>query len=338
MSFSYAQEASISPLFASQEPLDLRLDFSFKEFREETNDSTYLDRVMYFKTGDNQWDSIDVRLRKRGHFRLERCFYPPVKIRIKKKKRKGTIFEEDKNLKLVLPCQKSKEANALVIKEYLCYKIYEEITPYSFGTRLSPINLVNKGKKKDQEYQLLAFLIEDDKRVAKRNKGEIKDDVVMHPLRLHDTTAVRHALFQYLIANMDWSATYQHNEKIMRTENPGRNIPLAYDFDQAGFVDAAYAVLNPEFERATVNPAFVRDDVRDRIYRGFCRNNDELMYFVRDEFVDLEETIYGIIEEHKSYMNEREYKSLKKFIEKFYKVIKEDKLFSYYILEQCRTE
>lgn len=336
--WSFGQKASKEDLFSTHEPLSLKLDFSFKKLKDDTNDSTYLDKVLYFKSGDDPWDSIEVRLRRRGHFRLEKCYFPPVKVRIKKKKRKGTIFEDHKNLKLVIPCERSKDADALVVREYLCYQIYEHITPYSFRTRLTPIELIDHAKKKDRRYKLQAFLIEDDKRVAKRNDAEIRDDVVTHPLRLHDTTAVRHAMFQYLIANMDWSATYQHNEKIMRTENPGRNIPLAYDFDQAGFVNATYAVLNPEFERATVNPDLIRDDVRDRVYRGFCRNNDELMHHVRSEFLDLEGKIFEIIEDHKGYMEERDLKSLNRFIKKFYTTLKDDKLFKYHILSQCRKE
>lgn len=338
MNWSYGQDSGRSALFESQEPLALKLEFSFKELRKETDDSTYIDQLLYYRDGSKDWDSLLVQMRRRGHFRLERCYFPPVKLSIKKKQRKGTIFQDDKKLKLVLPCQNIKSANALIIKEYMCYKIYEKITPYSFNTRLTPIALTDHRNNKDRDFTLLAFLIEDDKRVAKRNDGEIMKNAVIHPLRLHDTTAVRHAIFQYLIANMDWSTVYQHNAKIMRTRTPYRIIPLAYDFDQAGFVDAAYAVLNPEFESATINPANVREDIKDRIYRGYCRENDRLMYFVRDEYLQLEDDIYDIIETHKHYLEERDYRSLRSFIEKFYKILADDQLFKQNIIDQCRTE
>ncbi len=331
-------QAPASDLFASQEPLEIKLDFSFRAFVKETNDSTYIDNTLYYRSGDNAWDSIDVKLRRRGGWRLQNCFFPPVKVRIKKKDRKGTPFAKHKNLKLVLPCHKSKDADALISREYLCYKIYEEISPYSFQTRLTPLTVVDHKSKKDEEYQVLAFLIEDDKRVADRNDGKIQKESVIHPARLHDTTAVRHAFFQYMIANMDWSTTYQHNSKLMRTDDPVRYIPLCYDFDQAGFVNAHYTVLNPEFEEATVNPLNEREHRRQRIYRGFCRNNDDLMFHVRDEYLAMESKVYSLIEGRADTMKPSEYKSLVRFMDDFYDVLKDDKQFTWNILKNCRTK
>ncbi len=337
-SWSDVQAQDRSGLFENPGPLELKLDFSFKQLKKETNDSTLMEEVMYYREGSADWDSIKVQMRKRGNFRLQNCYFPPVKLNIKKKERKETIFEDDKKLKLVLPCLNTKATNALIIKEYLCYQIYEKVTPFSFHTRLTPVEVTEHRKNKDKVFNLLAFLVEDDKQVAKRNNGEIMKDAIVHPLRLHDTTAVRFAIFQYLIANMDWSTVYQHNAKVMKTKDPYRLIPLAYDFDQSGFVDASYAILNPEWESAAVNPANVRADVKDRIYRGYCRENDPLMYAVRDEYLVIEDEVYGIIEAYKKYLDDTDYKSLQKFVEGFFDTLEDNEAFKTEIIDRCRTK
>ncbi|MDZ7647657.1 MAG: hypothetical protein U5K54_11040 [Cytophagales bacterium] len=79
----------------------------------------------------------------------------------------------------------------------------------------------------------------------------------IHPLTLSDTTVVLFDFFQYLIANTDWSAAQQHNVKIIQTAN--KKIPLTYDFDMAGLVNAPYA---------TVSETLTISSVQERLYRG----------------------------------------------------------------------
>ena len=55
-------------------------------------------------------------------------------------------------------------------------------------------------------------------------------------------------MFQYMIANTDWSTTFLHNAKLIQLNDTKKYIPLAYDFDMAGFVDAPYAVADPSLE------------------------------------------------------------------------------------------
>lgn len=326
-SSSQAQVTYSSDLFATQDVLKIRMRLSFKELKKETDDSTYIDNVIQYEVAGGEWDSIQIELRKRGHYRLDHCYFPPLKVAIKKKARKGTLFEDNKKLKLVLPCKKSNENNSLIIKEFLCYKIYEQMTPYTFNTRLVSIDLVETSKKNDLQYNLMGFFIEDDKRVAKRHGAQILKDVEYHPARLHDTTAVRYALFQYLIANLDWSTTVQHNTKIMQTMQPYRNIPLAYDFDQSGFVNASYAFINSNFDIK---------DVRERLYRGLCREDNSVLYFVRDEYLEKQDLVFEILDDYKSYLKEYDFNSLKKFVEEFYLILQDDKLFERKVLDDCR--
>jgi len=118
-------------------------------------------------------------------------------------------------------------------------------------------------------------------------------------------------------------------KKIILTEDPLRYIPLTYDFDMSGFVNAPYAVINPQFEMTTV---------RDRIYRGFCRKDDRVLQYVRNQYLQEEESIYNCIAEYEDLMDKRDYGSLVKFVDDFFEVMKSDKLFESEIIEKCRTE
>jgi hypothetical protein len=171
--------------------------------------------------------------------------------------------------------------NDLILKEYLCYKILEPITPYFFHTRLVDLELTDlSGKPKT--YSVKSFLIEDDDLIANRFNGKVVEQDI-HPLTLSDTTVVLFDFFQYLIANTDWSAAQQHNVKIIQTAN--KKIPLTYDFDMAGLVNAPYA---------TVSEALTISSVQERLYRGFCRN-ESLMQYARSEYLRLEPAIMKVI-------------------------------------------
>jgi len=324
-----AQDLDFSALFSDDQPLDIRLKLSIKEVRKETNDTTYMKGVMLYQETAETWDSIPVKIRTRGDFRLQECYFPPLRIKIKKSNAKGTLFEGNKALKLVVPCNKGGDNNGLIVREYLCYKLYEAITPYTFSTRLVNIDFWDTTGKKSRNYSLTGFFIEDDDIVAERFNASIKKGLTLHPLALHDTSAIRHDLFQYMISNIDWSTTYMHNEKIMLTEDPLRYIPLTYDFDMSGLVNAPYAVVNPDFDM---------DNVRDRVFRGFCRKDNQVLEYVRAQFVQQEETMHEIIANYQGSMVEKDYKKLMKFIEEFFVVMKSDKLFRQEILNKCRNE
>jgi hypothetical protein len=324
-----AQSNQQTPLFSDDAPLALRLNISIRELRKVTNDSTYMDQVqLHFQDQSGVWDSIKVQLRTRGHFRLKECFFPPLRIKIKKKQARGTVFEGNKALKLVLPCYRGGNSNAYIVKEFLCYKLFETVTPYTFSTRLVELDLRDESGNKTKNHQLTAFLIEDDDLVAARFGAKVRHGQTLHPLALHDTSAIRHDLFQYLISNIDWSTTHLHNEKIMLLEDPMRYVPLAYDFDQSGFVDAPYAVVRPEFGMS---------DVHDRVYRGFCRKDTSVVQFVRRQFLQQEEVIFEVIDSYKNRLEKKDFNSIHQFVSDFFEIMKSDKQFQSHILDNCRT-
>jgi hypothetical protein len=140
----YAQSKAV--LFQDEDPVSITLSVSLRALKKETNDSTYIPAVMTFKTA-GVWDTIPIEMRTRGHFRKENCTYPPLRIKMKKKDTENTVFQGTKSLKLVVPCHDAKSNQDLINREYLCYKLYEPVSPYTFHTRRTDITLVDVVKE-----------------------------------------------------------------------------------------------------------------------------------------------------------------------------------------------
>ena len=118
-------------LYADQTPMEIKLSYSNKEVNKNTNDTTFIKTSMEF-LHEGKWASIDVRLRARGNFRRAECYFPPIKMKIKKSKAEGSLFEGNKNLKLVVPCLIQDEKNDNIVQEFIAYKLYEKISPFHF--------------------------------------------------------------------------------------------------------------------------------------------------------------------------------------------------------------
>ena len=322
-----AQKSDLTRLFSDQQTLDIKLKVSIKDIKKKTNDSTYLPYMFYVKNAKGGWDSIKIDVRARGIFRRKNCYFAPLKIKSEKENTKGTVLEGNKSLKLVLPCQNNDGKNVLLLKEYVAYKMYERITPYYFNTRLANVEFSELDGKKTKTFQLAGFFIEDDDKVAKRNKAKVMEKLNLHPLGLNDTAALKHDLFQFMIANTDWSTTFLHNAKVMYKE-PRTYIPLAYDFDMSGFVNPPYAEVNADLGITSV---------RDRLYRGFCRKEPVVQY-VRQDFVRKEPEIMGVIEKYRTLFSEKEYADMRPFIGEFFSIIKDDGKFNKYVVEGCRKK
>ena len=320
------QKHEVTKLFLDEKPLELKLAISVKGVKAITNDTIYTPAMMHFKSGDN-WDSISVSVRARGNFRRKECSYPPLKIKIKKNDAKGTVFEGNKSLKLVLPCKQAKD-DALIMKEYIAYQMYEPITKYTFNTKLLSIEFTDQSGKKSKSSTITGFFIEDDDLVADRYDGKIVENLKLHPKLLEEKNSIRHDLFQYMISNTDWSTTFLHNAKVMQLKESKEYIPLAYDFDMAGFVDAPYAVVNESLSIASV---------RERLFRGFCRSEDSFQS-VRSELIANEDAIKGALMRYQNNIDAREFSGMVKYIDDFFDTMKNDKKFKTEIVDKCRTK
>ena len=188
-------------------------------------------------------------------------------------------------MKVVTRCKPSTQYADYVLKEYLIYKISNLLTEYSFKTRLVRIQYIDTGRK-NRVSEDWGFIIEPEDMMANRLETvAVKSDVLS--IRTVNHKAMdRVALYSYMIGHVDYSVTGRHNLKILTPNELGPTgfIPVPYDFDYVGLVNAHYAIPGE---------GLGIQSVKQRYYLGACRPKvvhqttiDELAAY-QDEIVDL---------------------------------------------------
>jgi hypothetical protein len=326
--FSNPSSNEFAKIFEMDHELPVKLKYSQDDLRKNTKDSIYTVSSIAYQVSDDQWDTLDVKLEARGNFRRENCYFPPVMIKIKKSDAKETAFKGHKKLKLVLPCFDRKDGNDDVIKEFIAYKLFEVISPYHFKTQMLQVDFDDTNDKKEEHYSLAGFVIEDDKKIAKREGAKlIKRDI--NPKGMEVITSIRCNLFMYMIGNVDYSTGYQHNCKLLYLD--GKIIPIPYDFDMCGFVDPVYGVL-PNLEGESLGIS----NIKQRVYRGFKRD-EESFQTVRQEFLSKKVEMLQVLRSFEAdFSNPKEYARAEKYILSFFEILENDKKFKRNIILDAR--
>jgi hypothetical protein len=268
------------PLFASDDVLSLTLSGPFDTI---SRDKSAKPVPGVLTVGGAAPETLPVSLSVRGTTRRRQdiCTFPPLRVEFTEKPGPSSIFKGQKHLKLVTHCQRPADFQQYVLLEYTAYRLYLALTPESFNVRLAKIDYVRKDGQ--ALTTRLGFFIEDVNDVAKRNGQERLTGVArISASQLDAAAAARYAVFEYMISNLDWAMTAGqpgedccHNARLMAAEGAtGAStglIPVPYDFDYAGLVNAPYAVPPDGIHVA---------NVKVRRYRGFCAHNEEAKAFL----------------------------------------------------------
>lgn len=219
-------------------------------------------------------EALPVRMELRGITRRKRdiCQFPPLRLRFASPPPAPSLFAGQQSLKLVTHCRPSEGFQQYTLLEYAAYRLYNAVSPHSFRARLARIDYVTADARPIASRY--GFFIEDaDDLAARGGMREARMGARFPSTRLDGEAAARFALFSYMIGNLDWAMHAGpagddccHNSKPIGVGGASAPalVPVPYDFDFSGFVDAPYAL--PPLGIA------VRD-VRQRRYRGFCRDN-----------------------------------------------------------------
>ena len=260
-----AGQQSPAPLFADEAPLTLTLRADFGALRDDRAEDPEERPAQLTFAGPDGLLTLDIDVRPRGNFRRDPavCTFTPLRLDLPRRALAGTVFDGQNRLKMVTPCRPGPSRyQDLVLVEYLLYRAYGLVTDAAFHVRLIHATFEDAGGAADP-FTAYGFLIEHADAVAERLGAEvleIPEGSVVRPAFLEATAAVRAALFQYMIGNGDWSDVAGHNVELFATE-AGPVLPVPYDFDFSGAVDAPYAAPPPDLGLR---------DVRDRLYRGWC--------------------------------------------------------------------
>ncbi len=305
-------EAEALPLFASLEPFDVTITADFKAVQRDRNvDSkkTFPGSISIV-TGGVAGPAIPIQLRTRGHSRrnVRTCGFAPLRLEFAKEQVRGTIFQSQGAVKLGTHCQDADVFQQYTLKDHLASRILNALTPRSLRSRLARVTYVDSASGK-KPFTRLGIFFEDKDDMAKRVEAREEPRERLLFGHLDQPTLIMMSLFEYMIANTDYSIAALHNVVIV-VDSKGVIYPVPYDFDYSGLVYAHYAV-----------PAKVLGlgSVRDRLYRGPCKTEAELEPTLeqfkakKDEILALPAAMPGLDDGHR--------KNAEKYLNEFFDLI-----------------
>ena len=270
-------------LFEATEPLDLTLKADFGAINKNRgNEKRDQPGVLSYVTAAGDTVALDVQLHTRGHFRLARCQYPPLKVVFNRDQTPHTTFAHQGSLKLTVQCRGGQGYANYLLEEYLIYRAYNLLTDRSFRVRLARVSYVDVNGKHAPEMRR-AFFVEDDDRMARRNATHVIDQKGLSQGDVDVEQMGVAVVFQYMIGNTDWAVSALHNI-VLTEDSTGVVYPVPYDFDWSGVISTPYAQPDPRLNLP---------NVRQRAFRGMCRSPQDLAtLFAR--FNARKDTIYAL--------------------------------------------
>jgi hypothetical protein len=255
--------AAENGLFAADEPLVVRLEAPLGAIKASRAKPEYMDGKLEIREGGVE-KTFDVRVRVRGKSRMQVCDFPPLLVNFKTSELAGSVLEGENKLKLVTHCKATSAYDQYLRLEYLSYRALNLLTDMSLRARLLTVTYYDTERKREVDVRPGIF-IEDEERFAQR-KGLQQVELQRIEPKQYDRDALGLVnVFEYFIGNTDWAATAGpqgsaccHNV-VPYQRADGVLVPVPYDFDSAGIVNAPHALPN---ERLHIT------SVRQRLYRG----------------------------------------------------------------------
>lgn len=291
------------------EAIDLTLEVDMAALTGDMRNTAKHKAKLSFIDKNGQQQIWDTKINLRGKFRRMNCNeVPPLKINFDKDDLKAAGLLAFNDMKLVTHCLEDEEvAKELILKEFLAYKLYNQLTDESFRVQLLNITYADTrtGTTKTQS----AFLIEDTAQLRARLDAKKCKAKIGIPEEQFDQNQVNTAaLFQYMIGNLDWSLAVSQNVKMVRKGDKVLAIP--YDFDFSGLVNAPYALMNSNVGQTKA---------KERIYLGFAKNQksmeSEIAFFNNEK-----KNLLNYIKEFK-FLTSNSRKDVSSYIKSFYNEI-----------------
>lgn len=328
-----AAQGGARPLFDAPDELVVRLQAPWPDVlrkRKGGHAPRHKGELLYIDA-DGIERRLDVTVETRGLTRLRVCRFPPLRLRFDKASTQGTLFDGQRELKMVTHCRQGDGYAQYYVQEALAYRIYNAVTEQSY--RIRPLSVTYEGAPGVRpEGAHFAFLIEDTADVRRRIGLQRSPRTSFEPGDFDALQLSRFMLFQYLIGNTDWDVLSGpqadaccHNVSIAGSTPGGRVVPLPYDFDSAGMVDAGYAAP-PE--------SLPIKDVKQRLFRGFCVHNHALDA-ARAEFLGHRTAIFGLVRDDRRLSASRR-AVLNAYFEAFYATLGDDARFRREVIARCR--
>ncbi len=262
-----ASSIGIFELLESKDIPTITLRTNLVQLLENRQSSDAQAALLSWETDRGQTEEWRIELSVRGKYRRQYCDFPPLSLKFDRDDLRSRQLNKHNKIKLVTHCLDTRaEGQQNLLREYLVYKMYQELTAQSYRVQLIRLHYIDDAKRVNG-FKRYAFLIEDTDDMAERIGGTECDDCLNPAPQVLDRQAEnRHALFQYLIGNTDYSLPMVRNLKLITMPN-GTLVPVGYDFDFAGMVNTDYAL-----PLAEVGQLYVQQ----RVFLGLTTTDDIL--------------------------------------------------------------
>jgi hypothetical protein len=263
---------SIFDTLESEGIISMTISTDMNSLMENKDETTYQKATL-----EVAGESYKIQVKPRGKTRKAICDFPPLKLNFSEQALQNRGLANYDKLKLVTHCQGDED---LVLKEYLTYKMYNTLTENSFRVQLAKIRYIDESGE-TAPMEKYGFIIENNQEMADRIGGRLLKNTD-EKLKSIDANQYRMlTLFQYMVGNTDWNLSKRHNIKMVKPVKQNAPIPVPYDFDYAGLVNAPYAKPHPQLPIESVTDRFFQ-------WRGKCANGfDETLALFKDKKEDL---------------------------------------------------
>jgi hypothetical protein len=267
---------------------------------------------------------VPIQIKTRGIWRKKNCEFPPVRLNFNRERSKGTVFFGLDKPKLVSYCRDDDAYEQYVLQEYQLYRIYRLLTPDSYRARLVEMTYADSASGK-VEAKRAAILLEEPGLLAERMGTSFFKEKGAGPDYMEPHHGALVGVFEYFIGNTDFSIFALHNIALL-SQPDGNVIPVPFDFDFSGVVNARYA---------TVDPKLSVSRVRDRLFRGYCVPKEEYAK-VFDLFREKKDSIYAVYQGPVGKMMRKDFvEETLKYYDDFYKTINDPRSAKREIVEAC---
>ncbi|HTE44980.1 MAG TPA: hypothetical protein VK636_07035 [Gemmatimonadaceae bacterium] len=246
--------------FRSESPLVVTLTTNIKRLRGDKDATApWRAATLAYTPPGAALATVPVFVKTRGIWRLKTCEFPPLRLNFTSEAVKHTDFHGLDKPKLVNYCRNEDSYDQYLLQEFQLYRIYRLLTPISHAVRLMRITYADSATGKTEATRY-GFIEEEPNELAARVGARVLTTKGATPNDLEPYQSALVGVFQYMIGNTDFAFSALHNAELLATKT-GEFIPVVYDFDFAGAVNARYATADPRLNIRSV---------RTRLYRGFC--------------------------------------------------------------------
>ena len=323
--------SSPDPLFQDDAPLQVEITAPFSQLIRERPKDHELPGSFTFRDPKGLSIELDVKVRARGRYRHTNCDFPPLYLNFKRSQLDGTLFEQQNKLKVVAHCKDSLPYQQSVLREYLAYRMLNSVTDRSFRVRLMQVTYVDSDGRRSRMVRS-AFLIEHENRLADRLGMQRRNSYPEGVGAIQADHLNLTLIFQYLLGNTDFSPIRGsndeccHNYALFGTDGAPL-VAIPYDFDMSGFVYTPYA---------SPDEGLGIDNVRQRLYQGFCVNNRYVEASI-SEFLQARDTLYALVADQQA-LELTARQRLASYMDEFYETIGHSQGVEREILDRCIDE